>query len=89
MSPAASCSCRICSPAPTPRHRLKVRVITEQAWHNLFARNMFIRPAAAELAGFQPDWTVLQLPSLEADPALDGTNSDDGDRRRLAPSGSC
>ena len=58
-----------------PAHRLKVRVITEQAWHSLFARNMFIRPSAAELAGFEPDWTVLQLPSLEADPAVDGTNS--------------
>ena len=58
-----------------PAHRLKVRVITEQAWHSLFARNMFIRPPRAELVGFEPDWTVLQLPSLEADPAVDGTNS--------------
>jgi phosphoenolpyruvate carboxykinase (ATP) len=58
-----------------PDHRLKVRVITEQAWHSLFARNMFIRPEAGDLAGFAPDWTVLQLPSLEADPARDGTNS--------------
>ena len=58
-----------------PDHRIRVRVITEQAWHSLFARNMFIRPPQAELAGFQPDWTVLQLPSLEADPERDGTNS--------------
>ena len=27
-----------------PNYRLPVRVITEQAWHSLFARNMFIRP---------------------------------------------
>jgi phosphoenolpyruvate carboxykinase (ATP) len=58
-----------------PAHRLKVRVVTEEAWHNLFARNMFIRPPREALAGFAPDWTVLQLPSLEADPAIDGTNS--------------
>ncbi len=58
-----------------PAHRLKVRVITEQAWHNLFARNMLIRPEAGELDGFAPDWVVLQLPSLEADPAVDGTKS--------------
>jgi phosphoenolpyruvate carboxykinase (ATP) len=58
-----------------PAHRLKVRVITEQAWHSLFARNMFIRPPVTGLAAFAPDWTVLQLPSLEADPAIDGTNS--------------
>ena len=32
-----------------PAHRLKVRVITEEAWHGLFARNMFIRPAPAGL----------------------------------------
>src|SRR5690606_14672176 len=31
-----------------PAHRISVRVVTEQAWHNLFARNMFIRPSAAE-----------------------------------------
>ena len=58
-----------------PAHRLKVRVVTEEAWHNLFARNMFIRPPREALDGFAPDWTVLQLPSLEADPAVDGTNS--------------
>jgi phosphoenolpyruvate carboxykinase (ATP) len=58
-----------------PAHRVKVRVVTEQAWHNLFARNMFIRPSEAELEGFEPDWVVLQLPSFEADPAVDGTNS--------------
>lgn len=58
-----------------PAHRLRVRVITEQAWHNLFARNMFIRPAPLEVQGQEPDWTVLQLPSFEADPRADGTNS--------------
>jgi phosphoenolpyruvate carboxykinase (ATP) len=58
-----------------PAHRINVRVITEQAWHNLFARNMFRRPPTEALAGFKPDWTVLQLPSLEADPASHGTRS--------------
>jgi phosphoenolpyruvate carboxykinase (ATP) len=52
-----------------------VRVVTEQAWHSLFARNMFIRPGAAELARFTPDWTLLQLPGLEAVPERDGTHS--------------
>ena len=59
-----------------PAYQLRVRVITEQAWHNLFARNMFRVPSAAERADFQPDYTVLQVPSLEADPATDGTNSE-------------
>jgi len=54
---------------------LKVRVVTENAWHNLFARNMFIQPANDELSGFEPEFTVLQAPSLTADPASDGTTS--------------
>ncbi len=58
-----------------PEHRLNVRVITEQAWHNLFVRNMFLRPPYEALADFEPDWTVLQVPSLEADPVLHGTRS--------------
>ncbi|MDF1587119.1 phosphoenolpyruvate carboxykinase [Rhodospirillales bacterium YIM 152171] len=58
-----------------PAHRLSVRVVTEQAWHSLFARNMFIRPAPSKLPGFTPDWTVLQLPSFAAEPASDGTSS--------------
>ncbi len=59
-----------------PAYRLKVRVITEQAWHNLFARNMFRVPSAAERVDFEPDFTVLQVPALEADPATDSTNSE-------------
>ncbi|MDF2095901.1 phosphoenolpyruvate carboxykinase [Aquibaculum arenosum] len=59
-----------------PEHRLNVRVITENAWHNLFARNMFIRPPAEALQSFEPEFTVLQLPGLQADPEVDGTNSE-------------
>ncbi|MCC7019021.1 MAG: phosphoenolpyruvate carboxykinase (ATP) [Ardenticatenales bacterium] len=58
-----------------PDHRLSVRVVTEGAWHNLFASNMFLRPPAAALADFHPDWTVLHSPSAVADPATDGTRS--------------
>ena len=49
-----------------PRHRLRVRVISEFAWHSLFAHNLFIRPSAAELRGFEPDFTVIALPSVKA-----------------------
>ena len=59
-----------------PAYQLKVRVITEQAWHNLFARNMFRVPSVDERQDFEPDYTVLQVPSLDADPATDGTNSE-------------
>ncbi len=58
-----------------PSYRLPVRVVCERAWHALFARNMFIRPAVDELSGFVPGFTVLHAPGLQADPARDGTNS--------------
>ena len=52
-----------------PAHRIRVRLVTTNAWHALFARNMFIRPPAAELEGFTPDFTILHAPEMEADPA--------------------
>ncbi len=59
-----------------PRYRLAVRVVSEEAWHSLFARNMFlVEPDGAALRDFEPGFTVLQAPSLEADPAADGTRS--------------
>ncbi len=56
-------------------NRLNIRVVTENAWHNLFARNMFIQPDKHALADFQPTFTVLHAPSLVANPKIDGTNS--------------
>ena len=58
-----------------PAYRLRVRVITEQAWHSLFAYNMFRRPEMDERIGFVPDWTVLQVPGFSADPDRHGTTS--------------
>jgi phosphoenolpyruvate carboxykinase (ATP) len=59
-----------------PRYRLKVRVITENAWHNLFAQNMFIRESDPEvLRSFEPNFVVWNVASLSADPAEDGTRS--------------
>ena len=67
---------RDCWAGADPAHRIGVRVVTETAWHNLFARNMFLRPRREELVGFKPDFTILNLPGFQADPALDGTASD-------------
>jgi phosphoenolpyruvate carboxykinase (ATP) len=58
-----------------PRQRLQVRVISDKAWHALFANCLFLRPSASERAGFQPDFTVFHAGDLEADPARDGTRS--------------
>ena len=59
-----------------PDYRLPVRVVSESAWHSLFARNMFLQPGRAELADFQPGFTVLHAPFCHADPEADGTNSE-------------
>ena len=54
--------------------RQPVRIITELAWHSLFARTMFIN--SSEQGGSpQPEFTVINFPSFQADPQRDGTRS--------------
>lgn len=55
--------------------RIAIRVITDHAWQNLFARQLFIRPSAAELDGHSPEFTVMCINDFEAIPEVDGTNS--------------
>jgi phosphoenolpyruvate carboxykinase (ATP) len=55
-----------------PRYRLAVRVISETAWHSLFARTLFLRPSAAELEAFEPQFTVLNASSMVIDPGSAG-----------------
>ena len=55
-----------------PEHRVNVRVITELAWHSLFIRTLLVRPDTAALAGFVPEFTIIDLPSFKADPARHG-----------------
>ena len=57
-------------------YRMPVRVITEKAWHSLFAHNMFVRPQGEVPADFEPGFTVLDLCEFEADPNQDNTNSE-------------
>ena len=57
-------------------YRLPVRIITEKAWHSLFARNMFVRPDGPVPDSFEPGFTVVDLCEFEADPERDGTNSE-------------
>jgi len=58
-----------------PAHRLAVRVITDSAWHALFAKTLFIEPTEDDLAEFEPEALVLHAPAVEADPDEDGTRS--------------
>lgn len=59
-----------------PEYRVATRVITQMAWHSLFVRTLLVRPTAAELASFTPEYTIINLPSFKADTARHGSNSD-------------
>jgi len=56
-------------------HRRSLRVYTETAWASIFARNLFRRPSAARLADFAPNFTIINVPSFQADPATEGTRT--------------
>lgn len=59
-----------------PEYRVNVRVINELAWHNQFIRTLLVRPTAAELQGFVPEYTIIDLPSFKADPERHGCRSE-------------
>ncbi|MFH1812250.1 MAG: phosphoenolpyruvate carboxykinase (ATP) [Pseudomonadota bacterium] len=59
-----------------PEHRLAVRIITQDAWQSLFARNMFITPQSRqEYKDFVPDFTLIAVPHFKCDPRIDGTRT--------------
>jgi phosphoenolpyruvate carboxykinase (ATP) len=59
-----------------PEYRVPIRVVTENAWHSIFARNMFLVPKSDELATHRPRFTVIDLPRFHAVPEEDKTNSE-------------
>ncbi|HXD77801.1 MAG TPA: phosphoenolpyruvate carboxykinase (ATP) [Puia sp.] len=64
--------CYVCA---DPRYRQNIRIINETPSGNLFAYNMFLRPAEEELDNFRPDWQILAAPGLALNPAECGTRS--------------
>ncbi|WP_445956214.1 phosphoenolpyruvate carboxykinase (ATP) [Yeosuana sp.] len=54
-------------------YKLNIRIITEYAWSNQFAYNMFLRPTENELIDFKPEWVVVNAPGFMANPEVDGT----------------
>jgi phosphoenolpyruvate carboxykinase (ATP) len=65
-----------CFTGSDPDYRLPIRVVTEFAWHSLFARNMFIRPESQEAyRQHVPEFTVLVFPSFHAFEPIDATRS--------------
>ncbi|MBF0171274.1 MAG: phosphoenolpyruvate carboxykinase [Nitrospinae bacterium] len=67
-----------CFAGADPEFQMKLRIVTEDAWHSMFARNMFIRMSKAEsdTSAHEPDFTVFNAPRFTADPKSDGTNSE-------------
>jgi phosphoenolpyruvate carboxykinase (ATP) len=60
-----------------PKYRIPIRIITEYAWHSLFARNMFLQiKTDIELQKIRPEFTIFCVPGFNASPEIDGTNSE-------------
>ena len=65
-----------CYAGADEKYQLNVRVVSEAAYHGLFAHNMFVRPTEEQLENHEPDFTVLAAPNFKADPEVDGTKTE-------------
>ena len=66
-----------CYAGADPDYRLPIRIVTEKAWHSLFARNMFMKiKSTEELKRHVPEFTVICAPSFQASPIIDGTRTE-------------
>ena len=60
-----------------PTYRLPIRVVNEYAWHNIFARNMFLpENDPVKRTEHAPGFTVIDAPNFKADPAKHGSRSE-------------
>jgi len=66
-----------CYVGADPEYRMPIRIITEKAWHSLFARTMFLKPRTQdEYKRHVPEFTIIQAPGFLASPIVDGTRSE-------------
>ena len=66
-----------CYAGAHPDYQIPIRVVNTRAWHNLFARNMFIREHDRQkLESHVPQFTVIDAPMFNAVPEQDGTRSE-------------
>ncbi|MCS7188754.1 MAG: phosphoenolpyruvate carboxykinase (ATP) [Bacteroidia bacterium] len=56
-----------------PEYQVRIRVINELPWQNLFVHNLFITPPPSELESFEPEYLMIVVPGFRAEPAIDGT----------------
>ncbi len=59
-----------------PHYRMPLQVITELAWHNLFARQLFLRVKPDDMTNDRPSFTILAVPNFHTDPRIHGTRSE-------------
>lgn len=59
-----------------PQHQLAVRVVSEYAWHSLFARNMFLPSPDLNGPDVAAGFTLVDMPGFQARPEMDGTRSE-------------
>lgn len=59
-----------------PHYRMPIQVITELAWHNLFARQLFLRANESDRTSENPGFTILCVPHFRTNPRAHGTRSD-------------
>ena len=65
-----------CFAGADPEYQIPIRIITEEAWQSLFARNMFIQMKdRSKLDEHRPLFRVLAFPHFHAVPEIDGTRS--------------
>ncbi len=65
-----------CYAGADPDYRMPIRIITEYAWHSLFARNLFIQPEREQLVDHEPYFTVIDSPRFHSVPSQDHTRSE-------------
>ncbi len=65
-----------CYVGSDPDHCMPLRIITQTAWHGLFARNMFIQASKEQMEDYFPEYTIIHVPHFKAIPEVDGTSAE-------------
>ncbi|MBI3680537.1 MAG: phosphoenolpyruvate carboxykinase (ATP) [Acidobacteria bacterium] len=65
-----------CFGGADPSYTLPIRVITQKAWHSLFARQLFVRPPDGAAENHIPEFTLFFAPDFQADPQVDGSHTE-------------
>lgn len=66
-----------CFAGADPEHSLPIRIITQKAWHSLFARTMFLKIRSEDgMRRHIPEFTVIAAPGFQASPMVDGTRTE-------------